>query len=90
MQDRLKKIEKLDDIERTDLEKLIQLVKIVYNFKGKEEILLKYSVCPKCGDKIKETQQYIGGSAEDEPAGVYYRVGCQKCDYLIHDETFDI
>lgn len=92
LNDRLQKIKKLEDIERTDLEKLIQLVKIVYNFKGKEEILLRYSVCPKCGDKIKETQEYIGGGTENnpEPTGVYYRVGCQKCDYLLHDETFDI
>ena len=88
---RLKKVAKLEDIERSDLEILIQIVKIISHFKGKEEILLRYSICPKCGGKIKETQRYLGGTYDDpEPDRIYYRVGCEKCDYVLHSEIIDI
>jgi len=91
LQERLRNIAKPEDIEPSDLEKLIQIVKIVSHFKGKEEILLKHSICPKCGGKIKETQGYFGGTYDDpEPDGVYYRVGCEKCDYEVHSETIYI
>ena len=90
LEERLKNIAKLEDIERSDLEVLIQLVKIISNLKGREEILISYPVCPKCGGEIKETQHYSGGGPEDPPSEVYIRVGCQKCDYLIHDESIDI
>jgi uncharacterized protein with PIN domain len=88
----LENIKNLEDTKRSDLESLIQLVKIVNNFKGREEVLLRFSVCPKCGGKIEETEHYVGGDTEDqpEPTGVYIRVGCQKCDYLIHDDIIDI
>lgn len=88
LQERLKNIAKLEDIERTDLEKLIQVVKLVSHFRGKEGVLLRYSVCPKCGGKIKETQRYFGGTCDDpEPDGLHYRVGCEKCDYELNSET---
>lgn len=92
LHERLKKIATLEDIERTDLEKLIQLVKIVNKLKGREEVLTHFPVCPKCGGEIKETHENLGGNTEEqpEPYGVYIRVGCQKCDYLIHDETIDL
>jgi len=90
LKERLKDIAKLESIERTDLEKLIQLVKVISHFKGKEEILLRYSVCPKCGGAIKETQSYFGGTYDDpEPKGMHIRVGCEKCDYELDSETID-
>lgn len=90
LQERLKNIAKLEDIKHSDLEKLIQIVKIISDFKGKEEILLQYSICPKCGGTIKETQRYFGGAENDpEPKGVCIRVGCEKCDYELHSETIN-
>lgn len=73
-----------------NLEKLIQIAKIISDFKGKEEILLRYSICPKCGGKVRETQRRFGGTEDDPmPDGVYLRVGCEKCDYELHSETID-
>lgn len=88
----LEKIEHLEDINRSDLGNLIQLIKIITIFDTREEILLDYMICPKCGGNIKETNKNLNhGTYEDtEPYGIYYRVGCQKCDYTIHDEIFDL
>lgn len=85
-------IARLDDIQISDLKNLIKLVHLISNFEGKEEILLMNSVCPKCGDEIKETQEYFGGRTESqpEPDGIYLRIGCQGCDYYIHDDTIYI
>lgn len=92
LQRKLENISKLEDIECSNLEKLIQIVEIISSFRGKEEILLRYYVCPKCGSKIEENQRYFGGGREDqpEPDGVYIRVGCEKCDYVVHSETIYI
>lgn len=92
LNERLEGFKLIDEVDRADLEKLIKLVKIIYTLKGREEILLENSICPKCGDKIEETQEYIGGGTESnpEPTGIFYRVGCQKCDFLIDEETIDI
>jgi len=91
LRERLGSIAKLEDVERSDLEELIQIVKIISHLRGKEEILLRYSVCPRCGGKIKETQKYVGGTPDDpEPTAVYCRVGCEKCDYELHSETINI
>ncbi len=88
---RLKKIAKLEDIERLDLENLIKIVEIVSDFNGKEYVLLSFSVCPKCGGKIEDTDQYFGETEYDpEPDGLVYRVGCEKCDYELHSEIIYI
>jgi len=89
--ERLPQIAKLENIERPDLEKLVQLVKIISYFRGKEDVLLRYSVCPKCGGAIKETERYSGGTYEDsEPTSIHVRIGCEKCDYELHNETIDL
>lgn len=91
LRERMKDIVKLEDLERSDLEDLIKIVKIVSQIRGREEILLRYSVCPKCGGKIVESERAFGGSFEDpEPEGFVYRVGCEKCDYELYSETFSI
>lgn len=91
LQERLKSIAKLEDIEHLDLEKLIQIVKIISHFKGKEKILLKYRTCPKCGGKIKETREYFGGTPDyPEPDGIYIQISCEKCGYEVYSETINI
>lgn len=91
LREKLENITSLEDIERSDLEKLIQIVEIVSDFKGKEEILLNHAICPNCGGKIKETERYFGGTEDDpEPDGLFYRVGCENCDYEFHSDTIYI
>lgn len=88
---RLASASEIADLERSDLDNLINLVRIISKIKGKEEILLNYSVCPKCGGKIVETQHEFGGSEYDPaPTGFVYRIGCEKCDYVIHKEMINI
>lgn len=87
LEDRIQ-VSKLEDIKVSDLENLIKIVEIISNFKAKEENLISSYICPKCGAKIEETQQPFGGSEDDpEPDGVYCRIGCEKCDYIIETET---
>ena len=81
---------KLENIERLDLERLVQLVKTISYFRGKEAVLLKHSVCPKCGGITKETDEYLGGTYDDpEPRGMHVRIGCEKCNYELCNETID-
>jgi ribosomal protein S27AE len=76
-----------EDLDRADLDNLINLVKIISKIRGREEILLRQSICPKCGGKIVETQKGFGHP--DTSFGMTYRVGCEKCDYTLHKETID-
>lgn len=48
--------------------------------------------CPKCGGKIEDTQQtlYTGHGEDAEPSAIHHRVGCSECDYVIHEDTYDI
>lgn len=92
LEQRVRDIIKLEDIDKSDFENLIKFVQIISTFEGREEILLMNSVCPKCGGKIQETQECFGGNTEDqpEPDGFFVRVGCQECDYYIDQETIYI
>lgn len=86
--ERLKEISNIEDIQRSDLENLIQMGKIISRFDTQEDVLIELGMCPKCGGKIKTTQNYLSGSAVDsEPYGAYYSVGCKDCSFLIHDEV---
>jgi len=88
LEERLKHIKKGEDIIPSDLENLVNLIKIISNIKGREEALLHYSICPKCGRKIKEITSYFGSTLEKpEPEGFYYIVGCERCGYKLHKET---
>jgi len=85
---RLEKLNKLKEITPSDLENLLILVKIISKFEAREDILLKHYICPKCGGEIVEDNIPFGSSPEDtEPNGIYYRVGCNKCDYYIDSDT---
>lgn len=88
---RVEKIADLEDIERLDLINLSKLIELVSYIKGKEYVLLSFSLCPKCGGKIEDTNQSFGETEYDpEPDGLIYRIGCEKCDYEIHSETIYI
>ncbi|MCP4683120.1 MAG: hypothetical protein GY864_12360 [Desulfobacterales bacterium] len=80
----------LKDVERSDLENLIRIVKITSIMQAREELLSKDGVCPSCGGKIVESEEYVGGGPENqpEPDGVVYRVGCEKCEYEIDNEFY--
>jgi len=86
---RLKELAKLDEITRDDLEKLIAIVETTAFIKGREEISLQSSKCPRCGGEIKETEAPIG-SNDEYAQGIYYRVGCENCNYVIHEDTVDL
>lgn len=81
----------LEDVDRSDLENLIRTVRITSILQAREELLLKDSQCPSCGGKIVESQNWVGGTENNpEPDGFVYRVGCEKCEYEIHQEYFSI
>jgi len=50
------------------------------------------NICPNCGGKIEDTQRtlYHGHGEDAEPRAIYHRVGCSECDYIIHEDTYDI
>ena len=88
---RLDSVSEAEEVQHSDLQNLINLIKIISRIKGKEETLLRYSVCPKCGGKIVESQRQFGGSEyHPEPDGFVYRIGCEKCDYELNRETIYI
>jgi len=85
---RLKELAKLDDITREDLEKLIAIVETTAFIKGREPISLRNNRCPRCGGEIKEIEAPIG-SNDEYAQGIYYRVGCENCNYVLHEDTVD-
>lgn len=81
----------LKDVERSDLENLIRIVKISSILQARGELLIKDGVCPSCGGKIVESETCVGGTENHpEPSGVICRVGCEKCEYEIYRESFSI
>jgi len=84
-------IRTIDDLKKDDLHDLIELTKITENLEAKEGAFLRLNLCPKCGGKIVETQTSIGGNEEDPmPHSIIYRIGCEKCDYTVNEESIDI
>lgn len=82
------KFNKLEDIKKSDLDNLLFMTKLIWRFKGREDMILHLNRCPKCGGKIIETSREFGGTIDDpEPDGFHYRVGCEKCDYYIDKGT---
>jgi|Deesub1362A_J573_1020465.scaffolds.fasta_scaffold00668_13 ribosomal protein S27AE len=82
---------KREDVNQNDLETLIKLVELVNRADVAESSCLSKNKCPKCGSKIVESTHYVGSSEDlPEPYAVVYRVGCEKCDYVLHKETFNI
>lgn len=89
-EERLKELKNVSEITKDDIELLIGLVKFIAELECREYCAISKEICPKCGGKITSTEQYIGGGYEEPPSEVYYRVGCEKCDYILQDETFSI
>lgn len=91
LRSRIFEISRVDDLTKEDLDTLVELIKEIERLDAKETILLKYSVCPKCGEKIVDTQTPVGGSSDDpEPSAIIWRVGCENCDYVINSETINV
>lgn len=91
LESRNREIDSIDDLKQDDLDKLVELVKIIERLDARESVLLQQNVCPKCGSKIVTTQRQVGGSSEDStPYAVIYRIGCENCDYLVDSETIEV
>jgi uncharacterized protein YfkK (UPF0435 family) len=87
---RLAEIQSIDDLKKEDLKDLVQLVKGTERLDAREDALLRFNICPKCGGKMIETQREVGGSYDEPPSAIVYRVGCEKCDYELVSETIDV
>jgi hypothetical protein len=85
---RLSEIHTLEDIKKEDLDNLVDLIKETERIDARETAFVYFKVCPKCGSKIVETQRSIYDY--EEPIAVVYRVGCEKCDFELNSETFDV
>lgn len=92
VQETLKSIKELEDIKPSDLEDLIFMVVLTSHFKGREDVLRNSSICPKCGGAFMQTSTSVGGGTEEQPEPDYLhiRVGCQKCDYVLFEDTISI
>jgi hypothetical protein len=80
----------INELTKEDLSNLIDLVRLIERVEARENFMVAQSMCPRCGGKIVETQKYIGGSEEEAPHAIFYRVGCDKCDYVLDTETIDL
>ena len=83
-------IRSIDELTKEDLSNLVDLVRIVERVDASENVMLSQSKCPRCGGNIAETQRFIGGSEEEEDHAIFYRIGCDKCDYVLDTETIDL
>lgn len=83
-------VRNVNELTREDLSNLTDLVRIVERVDARENIMVARSTCPKCGSQIVETEKYFGGSGEEEPHAVFYRVGCDQCNYVLDTETIDL
>jgi hypothetical protein len=83
-------VRSLDELTKEDLSNLVDLVRIVERVDASENFVLSESKCPRCGGNITGTQKSVGGSEEEEPYAIFYRIGCDKCDYELDTETVDL
>lgn len=90
LKSRQKSIKVTEDVEHSDIGDLIRLAEINSYFDGREYVLLGRYVCPKCGGKIINAENEVAGPPGEPPPYVKVRVGCENCDYVLVDETFDI
>ena len=76
------------DLTADELRILFKLIEVVSRIDTAESICISFDVCPKCGDKIEESEipLYHHYEDESEPYAVKYRVGCKKCDYTLNEE----
>ncbi|VVB57037.1 Uncharacterised protein [uncultured archaeon] len=85
---RLAEFDSESEITTEDLHNLEQLIRYSGAYSGREDVLLSSSICPECGGKITTTSHSFGSRGEDgEPVGEYWRIGCDKCDYIVEQDT---
>lgn len=84
------KIRDISDVNQSDFETLVGLIEITSKLNAWEDALLKDNICPKCGGKISQTQDDSGGSYDEPPTSVHYRIGCDSCDYELMTESYSI
>ncbi len=89
LEKRIKEISKIGDLTPQDFGDLVELIRVVTEMRTVEGNLLEKSICPKCGSEIGETQRNIGRTSE-EPSAIRVRIGCEKCDYTLNEETIDL
>lgn len=88
---RIQQINDITDIQKSDLTDLANLIKEIERIDAKENVLLHFGKCSNCGGNIIETQRSVGGNIDDPmPTAITYRLGCEKCDYTINEDTIDI
>jgi len=83
-------VRSVNELTKEDLSNLVNLIRIVERVDANESVMLSQSKCPKCGGNIVETEKYVGGLEAEEPNAIFYRVGCDKCDYVFDTETIDL
>lgn len=83
------KANKLDELNKSQLDNLLYLSKLIGRFRGREDMTLHFNRCPKCGGNIRQTTHPIGYKSDDsdEPTGEKYRMGCDKCNYTLDEGT---
>jgi hypothetical protein len=77
-------------MEFADIQDVGTICEIVGRVQGLESFLLSKGTCPKCGGKIKETEQAIGGGYDEPPSEVHLRTGCEDCEFELYSETINI
>ena len=68
------------------------MVELIVAELAREDLLLMENICPKCGGKVIEKNNYVGGGTENqpEPSGITYTVGYDSFDCKINNEYFSI
>lgn len=92
IQERLSALGSVHDLTVEDLDRLITLVREVERIDAREDVYVRFDMCPKCGGKIIETREVYGSTCSTDPTPytIQYRIGCDTCDFeLIHD-TVDV
>lgn len=87
---RMGKLQTPNDISEDDLIALNRLIKTNAYMDGRTDALLQYSICPKCGGKVRDTEKYSGESSDGSPTKVHIRTGCEDCDFVLNEEIIDI
>ena len=80
---------KEDELKKSDLDNLLFITRLVARFQGRDDMLVHLNRCPKCGGNIRQTSHTIGYKSydSDEPTGEKYRIGCDKCNYTLDEDT---
>jgi hypothetical protein len=90
IQGRIPELKSIRDLSGDDLNLLFTLVREVERIDARENAYIQFGVCPRCGGKIVETERYLGGNEDEPPDAVHVRIGCNKCEFNVIDETMDI